>query len=171
MIVEVVKNKSTPSSGDELKSVSSEVKKVIKVILNDLNANKDSLLPSHPKPPKVSDKHQKDKQAIEKPIGLYPENGIINLHWDPNYCAEQIVLSADNMSCFLAENGYCFRTVMANTPIMGGIAYWEIHGDSRTENELKIGITSKRTINLNTVTVLIKSSHFVIQSLDGRIMD
>ena len=32
---------------------------------------------------------------------------------------------------------------------MNGIHYWEIHGDQRTENELKIGITNKQNQNYN----------------------
>ena len=33
---------------------------------------------------------------------------------------------------------------------MGGVHYWEIHGDSRTENELKIGVTCKKVFNYNS---------------------
>jgi len=146
MVAEVLKKKSTPSSEDELKSLSSEVKKVIKMIMDDLSINQDSTLSSCLELPTTP--------TIEEPIELYPENGIVDLHWDPKYCAKQIALTDGNMHCFLAESGYCFRTVIADTGIMEGIAYWEIHADSRTENELKIGITSKRTINFNTVTIL-----------------
>ena len=35
--------------------------------------------------------------------------------------------------------------------MISGVYYWEIHGDPRTENELKIGITSDRDFNYNTV--------------------
>ena len=33
---------------------------------------------------------------------------------------------------------------------MGGIKYWELIADDRTENELKIGVTTKKEINLNS---------------------
>ena len=33
---------------------------------------------------------------------------------------------------------------------MGGINYWEIHGDPRTENELKIGVAAKKEFNYNS---------------------
>ena len=71
--------------------------------------------------------------------------------WDSNYCATNIVLSDMNLSCFLMEGGYCFRTVVGTVGFMGGVHYWEIHADGRTENELKIGVASKNTFNLNTV--------------------
>jgi hypothetical protein len=33
---------------------------------------------------------------------------------------------------------------------MSGIHYWEIIADDRTENELKIGIATKKDFNLNS---------------------
>lgn len=36
-----------------------------------------------------------------------------------------------------------FRTIISTKPMHGGLNYWEIHADDRTENELKIGIASK----------------------------
>ena len=33
---------------------------------------------------------------------------------------------------------------------MSGTHYWEIVADERTENELKIGVSSKRDFNYNT---------------------
>eukprot|EP00829_Urostomides_striatus_P019563 TRINITY_DN7641_c0_g1_i1.p2 TRINITY_DN7641_c0_g1~~TRINITY_DN7641_c0_g1_i1.p2 ORF type:complete len:268 (+),score=55.89 TRINITY_DN7641_c0_g1_i1:3-806(+) len=70
--------------------------------------------------------------------------------WDPECCAQNIVLSEDSRVCFLQEGGYCFRTVLANIGFTSGIQYWEIHADSRTENELKIGVACKKNFNLNT---------------------
>ena len=34
--------------------------------------------------------------------------------------------------------------------MMNGIHYWEIHGDPRTENELKIGVSTKKEFNYNS---------------------
>jgi hypothetical protein len=51
------------------------------------------------------------------------------------------------------ETGFCFRSVVGNIGFMGGIAYWEIHADCRTENELKIGIVSKKNFNYSTVRI------------------
>lgn len=33
---------------------------------------------------------------------------------------------------------------------MGGCNYWEIVADEKTENELKIGVSTKRDFNYNT---------------------
>lgn len=43
-----------------------------------------------------------------------------------------------------------FRTVIADKGFFSGIHYWEIIADSRTENELKIGVTTKRDIKLES---------------------
>ena len=42
-----------------------------------------------------------------------------------------------------------FRTAVATHGFTGGINYWEIEADERTENELKIGVTSNRDFNYN----------------------
>jgi len=34
--------------------------------------------------------------------------------------------------------------------MMNGIHYWEIVADNRTDNELKIGLTTKNNFNMNT---------------------
>lgn len=43
-----------------------------------------------------------------------------------------------------------FRTAIAENGFTGGVNYWEIVADERTENELKIGVSSKRDFNYNT---------------------
>jgi len=43
-----------------------------------------------------------------------------------------------------------FRTVIGDTPFFNGVHYWEIIADERTDNELKIGVTCKKDINLNS---------------------
>jgi len=51
-------------------------------------------------------------------------------------------LTESNTACFLKEQGYLFRTTIANNGFNGGIHYWEILADNRTENELKIGVAT-----------------------------
>lgn len=58
-------------------------------------------------------------------------------------------MSNDNASLFLKENSHIFRSVLGDIPFERGIHYWEIEGDSRTENELKIGVVVGNNINLN----------------------
>ena len=43
-----------------------------------------------------------------------------------------------------------FRTSIANQTFNEGCHYWEIVADARTENELKIGVTKNRNIDLKT---------------------
>ena len=56
-----------------------------------------------------------------------------------------------------------------------GIYYWEILADTKTENELKIGITGEREFNFNTVVICryiyILSRHSAIMILVGHSMD
>ena len=51
---------------------------------------------------------------------------------------------------YLHENNYYFRTITSNKPFYSGIHYWEIIADARTEHELKIGVTSQQTFNVNS---------------------
>ncbi|CAK66796.1 unnamed protein product (macronuclear) [Paramecium tetraurelia] len=76
-------------------------------------------------------------------------NGGIVFKWDKNKCGQSIQLSNDNASLFLKENSHIFRSVLGDIPFERGIHYWEIEGDSRTENELKIGVVVGNNINLN----------------------
>lgn len=80
-----------------------------------------------------------------------PINGVVKFSWDSEACSEHISLSDNKMRCFLTEAGYCFRSVVGSLGIMGGIAYWEIQIDSRNENELKVGVVSRKAFNFNTV--------------------
>ena len=91
-----------------------------------------------------------------KPLGVPPlipissHTGLVDFKWDPECCAQNVTISDGNTSCFLMEGGYCFRTVLGTVGFSSGIAYWEIHADTRTENELKIGVIGKKNFNLNT---------------------
>lgn len=133
-----------------MKKCSSEIKKVVQLIIKDPGLV--------PKEYFVPAKSSIGSTYIEKPLSTTvggSSNGIVNIRWDPECCAQNITLSDNNTLCFLTETGYCFRSVVGTTGIMGGIAYWEIHGDSRTENELKIGVVAKKNFNLNTVMFMI----------------
>ena len=59
-------------------------------------------------------------------------------------------MSDGNQHCFLKEQSYLFRSVLANTGFTGGIHYWEILADNRTENELKIGVTTMKDFDYNS---------------------
>ena len=99
----------------------------------------------------ISEKQSMYSSVVPQPMKSHPTNGMVNFQWDRECCSQNITLAENNMWCFLTETGYCFRSVVSTTGIVGGIGYWEIHGEGRTENELKIGVVSKKTLNLNTV--------------------
>ena len=64
--------------------------------------------------------------------------------------SDAIELTAENRSVFLKEDTYLFRSVIADTAFDSGLHYWELVADSRTENELKVGVTKKRDFDLKT---------------------
>jgi len=70
--------------------------------------------------------------------------------WDPEVSSKEIGFSPDCRHAFLHETNYYFRTTIANKPFFGGIHYWEVIADARTEHELKIGVTAQQTFNVNS---------------------
>lgn len=151
----VGKPKDTFYNGVNPTKLSTEVKKVIQQLLNDpeVMGHEISELAASSK-----QKYEKPKSTItsipkEVSVSQGQSDGKVFFKWDPNACAPSINLSENSMFCFLMETGYCFRSVVGTTAFMGGIAYWEIHADERTENELKIGVVSKKNFNHNTVSV------------------
>lgn len=54
------------------------------------------------------------------------------------------------MSCYLKESAYIFKTVLANKGFYDGEHYWEIIPDNRTENEMKIGISTSNNFSMDT---------------------
>lgn len=67
---------------------------------------------------------------------------IISFCWDINTLPKEVKMSNDNRSLHLKEDDYLFRTVYANIELREGIHYWEIVADSRSEHELKIGVSA-----------------------------
>lgn len=70
--------------------------------------------------------------------------------WDSDNSSKEIVFSHDYRHAFLCESNYYFRTVISNRPFSDGVHYWEIIADSRTEHELKVGVTTQQTFNVNS---------------------
>jgi hypothetical protein len=110
-------------------------------------------------PPEVFHEKTKDENAM--------------LKWDSHHSGANICLTELDTLCFLHEGGYCFRTILADIGYTTGVRYWEIHADSRTENELKIGIVGQRDFNYNTVSKIYQSKnrHFAITNTAGATMD
>ena len=62
--------------------------------------------------------------------------------WDFNLLPKEVKISADRRGIYLKEDDYVFRTVYGNIGFQEGIHYWEIVADSRSEHELKIGVSA-----------------------------
>lgn len=77
-------------------------------------------------------------------------NGSLQISWDPSKTGGGIALSENNTNCFLKEQGYLFRTTIANYGFTSGVHYWEILADNRTENELKIGVATLANFDYNS---------------------
>ena len=67
-----------------------------------------------------------------------------------------------NTTVILKESPYIFRTVIGDVGFTGGVHYWEIHGMDFTENEMKIGVTTKREFNLNSAFCDYETGTFII---------
>ena len=78
------------------------------------------------------------------------KNSISKFAWDPNFSSQSIEITAENRSIFLKEDTYLFRSVIADTGFESGNHYWELVADSRTDNELKVGVTKNRDFDLKT---------------------
>lgn len=73
-----------------------------------------------------------------------------SLVWDPSKSGGGIAITENGTQCFLKEQAYLFRTTITNAGYTSGIHYWEILADARTENELKIGVTSNKDFDYNS---------------------
>ena len=78
------------------------------------------------------------------------KNSITSFAWDPSYSSSQIEITAENRAIFLKEDTYLFRSVIADKGFESGTHYWEFVADSRTDNELKVGVTKNRDFDLKT---------------------
>jgi E3 ubiquitin-protein ligase NRDP1 len=72
---------------------------------------------------------------------------ICQFKWDLDTLPKEVKISCDNRTLYLKEDDYVFRTVYSDMEINEGIVYWEIIGDSRSEHELKIGVSGQRVTN------------------------
>ena len=70
--------------------------------------------------------------------------------WSTKCKGTGIELSNDNLFVWLKETAYMFRTLLGDTAFNSGVHYWELTADDRTENELKIGVSTKLDFNYNS---------------------
>jgi hypothetical protein len=74
----------------------------------------------------------------------------VSVGWDPVKTGGGINITENGAQCFLKEQSYLFRTSLATQGFTSGVHYWEIVADSRTENELKIGVTTNKDFDYNS---------------------
>jgi hypothetical protein len=65
-------------------------------------------------------------------------------------CGKSLAIKNGDKSAFLNDNNYIFRSVLATFGFTSGIHYWEIILDGRTQNEIKIGVSSSTRFNFDT---------------------
>eukprot|EP00340_Litonotus_pictus_P009060 CAMPEP_0170522364 /NCGR_PEP_ID=MMETSP0209-20121228/7779_1 /TAXON_ID=665100 ORGANISM="Litonotus pictus, Strain P1" /NCGR_SAMPLE_ID=MMETSP0209 /ASSEMBLY_ACC=CAM_ASM_000301 /LENGTH=306 /DNA_ID=CAMNT_0010809819 /DNA_START=219 /DNA_END=1139 /DNA_ORIENTATION=- len=76
--------------------------------------------------------------------------GITHFKWDATKKGQGIQVFNNGDSLLLSETCYAFRTIVSSVGFTGGVHYWEIVADRRTENELKIGISKNLNFNYDT---------------------
>jgi len=74
----------------------------------------------------------------------------VSFKWDSNKAGRGIQVLNGNTTVILKESPYIFRSVIADVSFTEGVHYWEIHAMDFTENEMKIGVTTKKDFNLNS---------------------
>ncbi|CAM6001539.1 unnamed protein product [Sphagnum balticum] len=101
----------------------------------------------------VKDPGSNGASIIANPFGFVPQgygNGVTYFKWDTTKIGTGIQVTNEGKAVLLKEGAYVFRSVIGDTGMNSGTHYWEIHADSRTENELKIGLVTKRDFNCDT---------------------
>ena len=73
-----------------------------------------------------------------------------SLKWNNQGCGQGLQFENNGTLVMLREPAYVFRTALTSTGFNGGAHYWEIIPDPRTENELKIGVATTNSFDLNT---------------------
>ncbi|CAD8189105.1 unnamed protein product [Paramecium octaurelia] len=92
-----------------------------------------------------------ERQNIMNPFNqITIGNSPIVIRWDKSRCGSNIILTDGDQKAFLHEPAFVFKSVVADYGFESGIAYWEIEADDRTENQLKIGVTTQRDFNFNS---------------------
>ncbi|CAD8207470.1 unnamed protein product [Paramecium octaurelia] len=76
-------------------------------------------------------------------------DGSIIFKWDKNKCFDGLLLSMGDLYVQIKDGQYNFRTALGDMPIEGGVHYWEIEVDSKTDAEFKIGVFVGNNVKLD----------------------
>ncbi len=70
--------------------------------------------------------------------------GPADFSWDTESAHPSIMFFADKRIALLNDTEFSYKNVFGAAGFLGGVQYWEIIIDSRTQNELKIGVCKER---------------------------
>ena len=76
--------------------------------------------------------------------------GTNSIAWDQSKCGLGLAFENKGALVMLKEPAYVFRTALATIGFNSGLHYWEIIPDGRTENELKVGVATTASFDMNT---------------------
>ena len=82
------------------------------------------------------------------PESRQPQNSLIEFIWEKDLIPSKIQISSDYRQLLLNESEFKYRNVYGNTGFCAGVHYWEIIIDSLTQNDIKIGISKTRNVDL-----------------------
>lgn len=71
-------------------------------------------------------------------------NGMTEFVWDTDTAHPSVMFFAEKRIALLNDTEFSYKNVFGSTGFLGGVQYWEIIIDSRTQNELKIGVSKER---------------------------
>jgi len=77
--------------------------------------------------------------------GLHPAlTGMNEFVWDTDSAHPSVMFFAEKRMALLNDTEFSYKNIFGSVGFMGGSQYWEIIIDSRTQNELKIGVSKER---------------------------
>jgi E3 ubiquitin-protein ligase NRDP1 len=98
-------------------------------------------------------KYQPKEVVVNDPVPWpkpEPSLGVSTIVWDQTKCGLGLQFENRGGLVMLKEPAYVFRTSLANMGFTSGLHYWEIIPDGRTENELKVGVSTATVFDMNT---------------------
>ena len=74
--------------------------------------------------------------------------GMNEFVWDTSTSNTLVKFSAENRIALLNDSQFTYRNIFGSVGFIGGSQYWEIIIDSKTQNELKIGVSKTNNKNM-----------------------
>eukprot|EP00826_Nyctotherus_ovalis_P014400 TRINITY_DN14011_c0_g1_i3.p1 TRINITY_DN14011_c0_g1~~TRINITY_DN14011_c0_g1_i3.p1 ORF type:complete len:382 (+),score=74.46 TRINITY_DN14011_c0_g1_i3:120-1265(+) len=87
------------------------------------------------------------ENCIANNFSLSPLYGMNEFVWDTENSHSLVTISAEKRVALLNDPEFRYRNIFGSKGFMGGSQYWEIIIDSRTQHELKIGVSKTNAKN------------------------